>query len=384
VAKATGRDVASFAGIVEFASRKISEEAEAYSDLAVRLGFIGNEGKRGGTGLRIVGDEALSAALGVRTLSIEADNLLASLSRLPASADPIAGRIAAGANNAAAAPPPADPVIRLPRIEGLDGSDKTADTVRTFAEVVKALRKELAALDADQVVGLATPFETARAKATAFEAAIREANRTAGAGAPQVRALAVEMKALEAAANADAVRGFDAAGGALALHAPQYAAQVDALVQSLFRARLSADEAALGVAALDRVVPVAAVNAEGLATAAERAAEATGAPLSFDPDLMECNLGALQGQPRGEFVHEYFEGRWSPPGGETYAVFSARVWAAMARAADGPGVLIVAHGGLWHAAGRHVPITPRLWPMPNALPIRVTPGPEGWRAEPLG
>lgn len=117
---------------------------------------------------------------------------------------------------------------------------------------------------------------------------------------------------------------------------------------------------------------------------AERAAEATGAPLSFDPDLMECHLGELQGQPRGEFVHEYFEGRWSPPGGETYAAFAARVWAAMRRAVDAPGVLIVAHGGLWHAAGRHVEIAPRLWPMPNALPIRVTPGPEAWRAEPLG
>ncbi|MFN3262609.1 MAG: histidine phosphatase family protein [Pikeienuella sp.] len=157
--------------------------------------------------------------------------------------------------------------------------------------------------------------------------------------------------------------------------------QLDAPLSDLGRAQ--AAEAARLLAS----EPISRIVASPLSRArhtAEAAAEATGAALEFDPDLMECHLGELQGQPRGEFVREYFEGTWNPPGGEPYAAFAARVRAAMMRAVTGPGVLIVAHGGLWHAACGAASITPRLWPMPNALPIRVTPGPAEWRAEPLG
>ncbi len=157
--------------------------------------------------------------------------------------------------------------------------------------------------------------------------------------------------------------------------------QLDAPLSDLGRAQ------ALEAAAHLAKEPIRRIVASPLSRArhtAEAVAAATGAPLEFDPDLMECHLGTLQGQPRGEFVRDYFEGSWEPPGGEPYPVFAARVWAAMGRAVDRDGVLIVAHGGLWHAANRHVEIAPKLWPMPNALPIRVTPGAAGWAAETLG
>lgn len=156
--------------------------------------------------------------------------------------------------------------------------------------------------------------------------------------------------------------------------------QLDAPLSDLGRAQAAEAATLLAGEPIRRIVASPLSRARDTA---EAVAAAAGAPLEFDPDLMECHLGDLQGQPRGEFVHEYFEGRWEPPGGEPYAVFAARVWAAMRRAVDREGVLIVAHGGLWHAAGRHVAISPTLWPMPNALPIRVTPGPAGWAAETL-
>lgn len=116
---------------------------------------------------------------------------------------------------------------------------------------------------------------------------------------------------------------------------------------------------------------------------AEAAAKTTGAPLEFDADLMEFNAGDLQGQPRGEHIREYFDGNWTPPNGEAFPDFCKRAWAAMERAVTGPGVLIVCHGGLWRAAQEFTAVHPPLWPMPNALPILVTPGEQGWSAYPL-
>lgn len=116
---------------------------------------------------------------------------------------------------------------------------------------------------------------------------------------------------------------------------------------------------------------------------AEAAAATTGAPIGFDPDLMEFHAGEIQGEYRGENVREYFQKRWNPPGGEAFDDFAARAWGALSRAATEPGVLIVCHGGLWRAAMEFVSIEPQLWPMPNALPILVTPGAKGWAARVL-
>src|SRR5690606_8205001 len=96
--------------------------------------------------------------------------------------------------------------------------------------------------------------------------------------------------------------------------------------------------------------------------------------------LMECHLGERQGTPNGPWLRDYFLGDYDPPGGETFADFCERSWAAMERAvARGPNTLIVAHGGLWIAARTRVTVDPDLPRMPNALPLHVTPEPGRWR-----
>ncbi|MEX3008008.1 histidine phosphatase family protein [Hoeflea sp. TYP-13] len=107
--------------------------------------------------------------------------------------------------------------------------------------------------------------------------------------------------------------------------------------------------------------------------------------IMFDDDLMECHLGDHQGEPHGPWLPLYWTGEYDPPNGETYYEFAARVWAAMERAVShGPNTLIVAHGGLWIAAREHVLIEPHLLPLPNAVPVHVTPGGEKWQQRVLG
>lgn len=134
--------------------------------------------------------------------------------------------------------------------------------------------------------------------------------------------------------------------------------------------------------------PIRRIVSSPLSRARDTAAAvsaATGAPVVTDDELMEFHAGTLQGQPRGEHVREYFEGTWEPPGGEPFAAFAARAWRALGRAvAGGAGTLIVGHGGLWYAAHEFVEIAPTMIPMPNALPIHVTPGPERWAARVMG
>ncbi len=101
--------------------------------------------------------------------------------------------------------------------------------------------------------------------------------------------------------------------------------------------------------------------------------------ITFDDDLKECHLGDMQGQPNGEWLADYWVGDFDPPNGETFRTFANRVWLAMGRAADlGPNTLIVAHGGLWIAAHEFTRVEPGLMPMPNALPLHITPGAGVW------
>ncbi len=134
--------------------------------------------------------------------------------------------------------------------------------------------------------------------------------------------------------------------------------------------------------------PIAGIVASPLSRArhtAEAVAERHDIEITFDDGLMECHLGDRQGEPHGPWLKAYWTGDYDPPGGETYAEFSARVWSAMARAvARGPDILIVAHGGLWLAARDFVTIEPPLIPMPNALPVHVRPEPRIWRHQVLG
>ncbi len=153
--------------------------------------------------------------------------------------------------------------------------------------------------------------------------------------------------------------------------------QLDAPLNDTGRAQASRAAEILADEPIERIVasPLSRVR-----HTAEAVADRHGLDIIYDDDLRECHLGDRQGGPHGEWLNEYWAGRYDPPNGETLKEFSARVWSAMQRAvAGGPNTLIVAHGGLWVAAHSYVAIEPSLLRMPNALPIHVTPGEGEWR-----
>ncbi|MEM8749052.1 MAG: histidine phosphatase family protein [Pseudomonadota bacterium] len=107
--------------------------------------------------------------------------------------------------------------------------------------------------------------------------------------------------------------------------------------------------------------------------------------IMFDEGLKECHLGDMQGKPHGPWLADYWTGDFDPPNGERFDEFADRVWQAMQRAvALGPNTLIVAHGGLWIAALNFTRAEPHLMPMPNALPLHVTPVDGVWHHRTVG
>lgn len=112
---------------------------------------------------------------------------------------------------------------------------------------------------------------------------------------------------------------------------------------------------------------------------ANAVATALDLPVTFDDDLMECHLGDHQGEPYGDWINAYWTGDYTPPNGEHFVDFAARVWGAMQNAiALGPDTLIVAHGGLWIAAQEYVALTPPMRLTTNALPLKVTQSGQNW------
>ncbi len=77
-------------------------------------------------------------------------------------------------------------------------------------------------------------------------------------------------------------------------------------------------------------------------------------PIARDPELAERNFGDLRGRPYAELGLDPFAPGYTPPGGESWEVFHARVervWRrvdAAARAACAP-IAVVTHGLLCHA-----------------------------------
>ncbi len=134
--------------------------------------------------------------------------------------------------------------------------------------------------------------------------------------------------------------------------------------------------------------PIARIVASPLSRArhtAEAVAAHHAIDIVFDETLKECHLGDHQGEPHGPWLAQYWTGDYDPPNGETFGEFAERAWNAMRRAvAGGPGTLIVAHGGLWKAAHEYVAVEPVILPLPNAVPLHVTPGPDGWCHRVLG
>ncbi len=58
---------------------------------------------------------------------------------------------------------------------------------------------------------------------------------------------------------------------------------------------------------------------------AERVLAATGAPLSLDSGLCERNFGDVRGTPYSELTEDIFAPGYTPPGGERWSEFDARV-----------------------------------------------------------
>jgi broad specificity phosphatase PhoE len=87
---------------------------------------------------------------------------------------------------------------------------------------------------------------------------------------------------------------------------------------------------------------------------AEVVARATQAPLERDTELAERNFGELRGRAYAELGLDPFAAGYTPPGGESWEAFHARVervWArvdAAARRAGGP-IAVVTHGLVCHA-----------------------------------
>ncbi len=97
---------------------------------------------------------------------------------------------------------------------------------------------------------------------------------------------------------------------------------------------------------------------------AERLAAATGAPLELEPLLQERNFGALRGQPYAALGVDAFAPDYSPPGGESWPAFEARVdlaWGHILAAAERcvGNLAVVTHGVVCYSlASRHLTLPP--------------------------
>jgi probable phosphoglycerate mutase len=130
------------------------------------------------------------------------------------------------------------------------------------------------------------------------------------------------------------------------------------------------------LAARLRPAGIAHILASDLARAAMTAAavqRATGAPVSYDALLQERNFGDLRGRPYADLGFDPFAPGYTPPAGESWEVFHARVARAWERieelAERTPGALaVVTHGLVCRAV--------LAYHAPAAIGIAV---PEGWR-----
>jgi probable phosphoglycerate mutase len=137
-----------------------------------------------------------------------------------------------------------------------------------------------------------------------------------------------------------------------------------------------------------RGLPIAAVMSSDFARAAMTAqlsARALGLALELEPLLQERSFGALRGTAYADLPPNLFERDFTPPGGESWDTFRARVaraWAKVTgRAAElGGDLLVVSHGLVCSVlAEGHVQLVseaPRAFP--NASLTRIE-GPP-WRA----
>jgi probable phosphoglycerate mutase len=129
-----------------------------------------------------------------------------------------------------------------------------------------------------------------------------------------------------------------------------------------------------------RTARIATIVASPLVRArrtAEIVAAPLGLPVALDADLAEVNFGAQEGQPMGDWYDDWIEGRYTPADGESFRELLERAVRAVNRALAQPApVLVVAHGALFRALrlalGHEANVR-----TPNALPLHITPPPDG-------
>lgn len=107
-------------------------------------------------------------------------------------------------------------------------------------------------------------------------------------------------------------------------------------------------------------------------------------PVRYEPDLREVIFGGMEGKPLLPWFPEWLEGRYTPPGAESFAQVLTRVETAMTRILPAPGpLLIVAHGGVFRAL-RDLMGLPKQGLTPNAVPLHCIPTDTGWTVTPEG
>ncbi|WP_237216366.1 histidine phosphatase family protein [Falsiroseomonas oryziterrae] len=133
-------------------------------------------------------------------------------------------------------------------------------------------------------------------------------------------------------------------------------------------------------AATLRTARIATIVASPLVRArrtAEIVAEPLGLPVALDPDLAEVNFGEQEGQVMGDWYDDWIAGTYTPAGAETFQELLDRAVAAVNRALAQPApVLVVAHGALFRALRLALGHEPNVR-TPNALPLHITPPPDG-------
>ncbi|ACI50871.1 Phosphoglycerate mutase [Gluconacetobacter diazotrophicus PA1 5] len=131
-----------------------------------------------------------------------------------------------------------------------------------------------------------------------------------------------------------------------------------------------------------RYVPVArivssplvrALRTAQIVSAAMAGPGGTPLPIATDDGLQEVCFGEQEGQPMGNWYDAWIAGEYTPKGAEPFVELRARAVAAVNRALDGEGtVLIVCHGAMFRALRSAMDLPPNVR-LPNAEPLWVTP-----------
>ena len=115
---------------------------------------------------------------------------------------------------------------------------------------------------------------------------------------------------------------------------------------------------------------------------AETVGEALGLPVAIEDGLREANFGVEEGQPMAEWLDDWIGEKSTPESAESFADLRVRAVAALDRALEHEGpVLVVAHGALFRALRTAMGLAPAR--PGNAVPMFCRPG-TPWSVEALG